>query len=142
MNIRYLTALHILATLTLGSTAYALPPPPNNVCHSGPIQFDVTFNGEYENAVIISQKGKTMMSFNNYYGKGAAGHWMSGAGSWITPAGGCYYVTGLHKVGTHNPNKKIFTSSVRVDGNRIGFEDASDKDFQDALIVFTKLPSR
>lgn len=114
--------------------------PSNMVCAAKNkiINFSVTFNGLYENAIIIrhAKTSRPVMTFNNYYQNGASGRWQSGAGNWSTQGGDCYYVDGYHKNGKPDQGKSLLKSKLRRENNLIGFEDATDNDYRDAVVSF------
>lgn len=142
MKFQYLLLLSLSCGLYT-TTTQALVAPTNMVCSADktPIRFNVSFNALYENAIIIkhAKTRKNMMTFNNYYQRGAGDSWKSGAGSWVAEQGGCYIIMGYHKKGKPDASKPFQQSKIRREGSRIGFEDASDNDFQDALVEFIQL---
>ncbi|HRD76393.1 MAG TPA: hypothetical protein PK264_10695, partial [Hyphomicrobiaceae bacterium] len=105
----------------------------------GLVAFMVTFSAAWENGIKIvnERSGQPVRTFNNYFGRGAGGEWNQGAGVWRTRVAGptCFQVLGQHKTSPPNPAGAWIPSRHRTTGTRIGFEDAGDNDFNDAVVV-------
>lgn len=129
---------------TLASPTFAVHGKGNVFCAEpgSRLSFEVEFDADYENAVVIYQivnnRPQAVMSFNNYFGKGAGQEWMSGAGSWVAVGRGgeCYRIKGQHKNGTANPSLPwVISRSQRMDEDLLGFEDGGDQDFNDVTVT-------
>jgi len=103
------------------------------------VSLRVSFAASFENAVVVAAEpsGRSIIGFNNFFGRGAGGEWRRGAGDWQTPPLSerrCFRIDGLHKAGVANPGLPWVQSACRVGGLRIGFEDGEDMDYQDARV--------
>jgi len=106
------------------------------------LTFHARFSALYENAIRIMDRrtGRILHSYNNYFRRGAGGEWNQGQGSWTYVARGgsqCFTIDGLHKSSKPNGNNPWKRSRFRSGGNRIGFEDAGDNDYNDASLRIT-----
>jgi len=106
------------------------------------LTFNARFSAHYENAIQIIDKRtrRVLHSYNNYFRRGAGPEWRQGAGRWSYVARGnsqCFVVEGLHKNSPPSGNNPWIRSRFRSSGNKIGFEDASDNDYNDASLRIT-----
>lgn len=127
-----------LLSVALSAPSYALVAPGNVLCAAPhkPLKVRVSFDAAFENGVIItdSATGRVAMTFNNFYGRGAGREWRSGAGTWVSRPGRCYTVRAQHKTGPANPSLPWVESQYQRDGNKLGFEDGADNDYNDAVV--------
>ncbi len=131
-----------VAAILLGMAAPALAWP--MVCAPAGVQltFTVAFSASWENGLYIrrTDSNAVVHTFNNYFGNGAGGEWNQGAGSWTTPIGNadrCYRLVGMHKNSGADPGQPWRNSEFRINGNRVGFEDGGDDDFNDTTVRVT-----
>lgn len=137
MKSPYVPVLLGLLALSTATPAHALVVANNVICATQrPVKIQVSFNAAFENAIILTDNstGRVAMTFNNFYGRGAGNEWWAGAGTWVSRPGRCYSVRAQHKAGTANPNLPWLPSAVMRTGNKIGFEDGEDGDYNDAVV--------
>lgn len=119
-----------------------------NVCAKAGerLRLSVTFNATFENAVRITEipTGTEVMSFDNYFGRGAGGEWRMGAGQWTTAKqekNVCYRMEGFNKPGPPNPRLGWRGSALKQIGENVyGFDDQVDRDYNDAVVRITRIP--
>ena len=101
----------------------------------------VDFSAQAEMGVRITREDGTFVtSFNNYFGRGAGDEWKSGAKRITVKMRKtkCLYVSVHHKPGGANPGTDwVPSQGKRLPGNVLGFEDGSDSDFDDAVVIVT-----
>lgn len=103
------------------------------------LQFNVTFNADFEQGLILLDKAnnKRLRLFNNFAGQGAGGEWHQGAGSWSYTVKDslCIELQALHKTGGPDGNKPWVKSNVSALGSgRLGFDDGVDADYNDIRV--------
>ena len=102
--------------------------------------FTAGFDALYENEIKIVSKrtGRTVHRFSNYR-EVRRGVWrpVRGRQSFETRAErgrACYDIVGAHKRDRPNPRLRWQRSRFVINGTRVGFEDAGDRDYNDATV--------
>ena len=109
------------------------------------VTFNVSFSASHENAVKIyklleGREPVELISFNNYYGKGAGAEWDQGGGDYSPPEdalSASYIIKGLNKGGPPSGGLSWQKSKFKIfDAEScVGFDDTGrDNDWNDAKV--------